>query len=966
MRNLLVTLLLSSFLLPAYALSEFQYIVQFTTPKISKFLKKKIYHEKIEVAAKGNTFVVIRPKSEEDIAHFQRTIASISTSREIIKVKKDFMIDRNNFDFNENVQCIEIQNNVSPQGGIFKFAKKFNNQSNCKLNDHCKGKNMQWAKYQVDADIAEKLINDLRKEHNSEERATVAVVDSGFDVDGNKANLNAQIINTAKGFDKAGDEHNDQSGHGTSVSGMISAKNVGITSNVNLNIYRTTEAGDGGSTTSGFLAASIEKACLESDVVNVSWGNMLDEVGFTKIEEELWYEKAKELGCLVMKSSGNAGVKKKKMRSPIPSDAPVIMIGAINNDGSEALFSSESQLKAPGAGVYTLVSNDKQTSEYSEKKMCSVDGVKYGPINGTSFSSPVAAAVAGQVLTVLKIKGVVPNEPDKKLELLKNILKASASSNSNNIINSYKAVKIASLIEKDVDYESSQKLVDLISDSKPKCNDTDDCPNLFNCSTKKECLTKTRENIHLCNKTEDRVKLVQTLASMGEYDVLAGYLPLLKEADLSKSEFESIFNVLWKRNIDGKSVDDLQTAINLLNLAHQFGRDDLITRKKFKPIFNSWDFKWRFNIDTEIGTNIFRQQDETLYSELTKIFGILPLKDQKKIINKMARTNFLEKIESHDMSFLVILENYQNYLPAEVKAHLNNKLNNLSNKLVNKNFINKYDKMDLEQSPIIDVLVKRNTKAKSIIKQRIKGELNKTNANLISYAFNSKQILTKEEKLQIARELIKKEDYSKRRNKNLVTSTVHLFLSSDQEDDVDKIKNIILNNADIRFKTPFNDNYPKTKVIETLYSDTNFLNELYDKSLDDALELVKGKRNAGFMDSNYTLESFKGIFLSRTLSKNDKKVIFEKNKEKLEKLVDACIKTIEKSTLGLSNKPYHAVNILEEIFSNSDTLISNNFTLNKQSEKILKLIDKKPSIFLSSYKIKAGIDNIKRKEEFKF
>jgi hypothetical protein len=88
MRNLLVTLLLSSFLLPAYALSEFQYIVQFTTPKISKVLKKKIYHEKIEVAAKGNTFVVIRPKSEEDIAHFQRTIASISTSREIIKVKK--------------------------------------------------------------------------------------------------------------------------------------------------------------------------------------------------------------------------------------------------------------------------------------------------------------------------------------------------------------------------------------------------------------------------------------------------------------------------------------------------------------------------------------------------------------------------------------------------------------------------------------------------------------------------------------------------------------------------------------------------------------------------------------------------------------------------------------------------------------------------------------------------------------
>ena len=965
MKTLLVILFVSTITFPVYALDEFQYIVQFTTPKISNVLKKKIYHKKIDIAAKGNTFVVIRPKSENDIAHFQRTIASISTSREIVKVKKDFVINKYFFDFNENVQCIQVQNSVSPQSGIFSFAKSFNKESNCKLNKHCNGKNLQWAKYQVDSDIAEELINDLRKEYKSNEKATVAVVDSGFDVDGNKHNLNAQKIKTSKGFDKAGDEHNDQSGHGTSVSGMISAKNVGITSNVDLNIYRVTEAGGGGTTTSGFLAASIEKACSESDVVNVSWGNMLDEVGFTKIEEELWYEKAKELGCLVMKSSGNAGVKKKKMRSPIPSDAPVIMIGAISSDGSEALFSSESQLKAPGAGVYTLVSNDKETSKYSEKRMCTIDGIKYGPINGTSFSSPVAAAVAGQILTVLKIKGVVPSEPSKKIQLIKNILQASASSNSNNIINSYKAVKIASLVEKDKEYASSQELISLIDDSRPNCEEIDDCPNLFNCNSKKDCLTKVRESIHLCDRNEDRIKLIRTLASMGEYDVLAGFLPLIKKDDLSKGEFENIFIELWKRNIDGDSVDDLQTAINLLNLAHKFGRDDLITRKKFKSIFNSWEFGWRFNVNSEIGSNIFNQQDESLFDDLTKVYGLLPVREQKQIINKMARPNFLEKIESSDMSFLVILDKFQDYLPEETKKHLNSKLDSLSNRLVHMNYINKYSKMDLEQSPIIDILVKRNLKAKDVIKLRIKGKLNRTNVNLTTYALNSELIFTKDEKLEIARDLIKDERFSKRSNKHLVTSTVKLFLESDNEDDIKKVKSIILNNPDIGLKAPFNSRPYKTKVTKALYSDKEFLDKFYSKSIDDAMELVSGKRRAAFLDSNFTLSSFKGIFQSKTLSKSDKEEIFYKNKEKIKKLIDRCIKTIKKSTLGMTNKPYHAVNILEEIYSNSDILIEYNLQMIKQSETILKLIKKKPNIFLSSYQIKNGIESIIKHEQSK-
>lgn len=106
--------------------------------------------------------------------------------------------------------------------------------------------------------------------------------------------------------------------------------------------------------------------------------------------------------------------------------------------------------------------------------------------------------------------------------------------------------------------------------------------------------------------------------------------------------------------------------------------------------------------------------------------------------------------------------------------------------------------------------------------------------------------------------------------------------------------------------------------------------------------------------------------VSNTLSNKDKKEIFNKNKEKLEKLVEECIKTIKKSTLAFSDKPYHAVNLLEEIYDNTGILSAYKFPMLDKADEILEFMKKKSNLFSYSYKLEASIENLKKREDLKF
>ena len=100
-------------------------------------------------------------------------------------------------------------------------------------------------------------------------------------------------------------------------------------------------------------------------------------------------------------------------------------MSSTNSFGKESSFSSQGDIYGPGENVYTLKSHQSQIGIWGKDKYCRVNGAVMGPISGTSFSSPSVAAVFTQVLTVLKIRGLVPKDPKSKIILLKKIILAA-------------------------------------------------------------------------------------------------------------------------------------------------------------------------------------------------------------------------------------------------------------------------------------------------------------------------------------------------------------------------------------------------------------------------------------------------------------------------------------------------------------------------------------------------------------
>jgi len=322
----------------------------------------------------------------------------------------------------------------------------------CQISSHCnKNKNPYWAKFQYAADLAEIEIEKIIKESGvtkpSDFYSRTAVVDSGFD--GRSQRLSLQVLPTLlKGHEESGNHQIDPEGHGTAVSGMISGKGVGFTKHVHLNVYRVTKKFGGGGVSTKNLETSILNACDRAEIVNVSWGSSADEKGLRNPKEEGWYSKAQEKGCLIVKSAGNGGIKSYNSYN-LPIDAPIILVSSTNSLGSESSFSSQGHIYGPGENVYTLTSHQSTVNQWSfEDKYCRVEGAIMSPISGTSFSSPAVAAVFSQVLTILKLRGLVPSNPKEKISLLKRIILASGkwsveSGEALPTANSYLAVLIA-------------------------------------------------------------------------------------------------------------------------------------------------------------------------------------------------------------------------------------------------------------------------------------------------------------------------------------------------------------------------------------------------------------------------------------------------------------------------------------------------------------------------------------------
>jgi hypothetical protein len=364
-------------------------------------------------------------------------------------------------------------------GKVEKFAKGVkeiaNTAGNCKLADPCQGgKAKLWAQKAIDADLMKKKVKKLLVDKGkSDISANVSVVDTGFDgaqaknfktvgkihtAPGVKVNDRHVITGdkTRPGYDKKpiiGDPNKDEGGHGTMVASTIAGANgLGVADGVSLAVYRVTEPGSSGSTSSAFLQMSAYKACKERKdpdgitIINMSWGSVSDEGGFKRDEDERVTKKLIALmakkGCLIVKAAGNSNYRR-DFKSNL--DDSYLRVASVDKFHHLSYFSSKGEIAAPGSGVYVLESTTAE-DKAEGKNRCRPTEKSNGPspkrfVNGTSFAAPIAAGIASMMVRVLKASGKFKNlTPIDRIKLVNRILKASMIDGS---INGLRAVSMA-------------------------------------------------------------------------------------------------------------------------------------------------------------------------------------------------------------------------------------------------------------------------------------------------------------------------------------------------------------------------------------------------------------------------------------------------------------------------------------------------------------------------------------------
>ena len=228
-----------------------------------------------------------------------------------------------------------------------------------------------------------------------DERVIIAILDTGVALD--HVDLRDNLLdglNQADGNANASDVH----GHGTAVAGAAAAtadngKGVaGVAWGCSILPVRVTRS-DGRAASAVIAKAIISATRRGARVINISFGPLQTDKTVLAAAQL-----ARNSGSLVFISSGNDG--KRKSTS---ANAAALFIGAVDSSNKLASFSTNGpfiDFVAPGVRVLTT----------------DIDG-DYSPINGTSFSSPIAAGVAALVWSV---------EPDLRPVTVEEILRSTA------------------------------------------------------------------------------------------------------------------------------------------------------------------------------------------------------------------------------------------------------------------------------------------------------------------------------------------------------------------------------------------------------------------------------------------------------------------------------------------------------------------------------------------------------------
>lgn len=248
------------------------------------------------------------------------------------------------------------------------------------------------------------------------DNSTICVIDSGLNI--NHEDLDKKKVISAYNIFDNSDDVTDSLGHGTMVTGVISAKInnekaiAGISDKSDIVSIKAFD--DGKETTTSVLIKALDKVCETEgiDVLNMSLGTTpgqeIDRATVKIFGEAI--DKVVNKGIIVIASVGNAG--NEELSYPAAFDN-VIGVGAVAKNKQKCYFSQYNEsvfVVAPGGRRYNSVTSNK----HDIISLSSSDSQGVVTTYGTSFSAPQVASVASIAKSIY---------PDLSTEQFKEILK---------------------------------------------------------------------------------------------------------------------------------------------------------------------------------------------------------------------------------------------------------------------------------------------------------------------------------------------------------------------------------------------------------------------------------------------------------------------------------------------------------------------------------------------------------------
>lgn len=213
------------------------------------------------------------------------------------------------------------------------------------------------------------------------EGVTVAVLDSGCDLDHPDLNDNLIILKGSNFIDSRKAPHDDNA-HGTHVAGIIAAENnelgmVGVAPECKIMPIKVLDSNGNGNLLA--VAQGIRFAVDKgADIITMSLGAPFK---IQQVRKAIQYAASKGVPCFV--AAGNAGRTKEIY---YPANYPeTIAIGSIDSNFDRSNFSNTGRnldFMAPGGKIFSTVPDDW-----------------YGVMSGTSMACPFAVGVAALVLS---------------------------------------------------------------------------------------------------------------------------------------------------------------------------------------------------------------------------------------------------------------------------------------------------------------------------------------------------------------------------------------------------------------------------------------------------------------------------------------------------------------------------------------------------------------------------------------